>query len=55
MGVTMKVKFEPARKLDVPVPILSVERARQQLGRTPTTTFGDGIAKTLAWWEAARA
>ena len=52
-GRKMDLKFEPGRKADVPVSILSVERARQQLGWQPATSFSDGIARTLAWWQTS--
>jgi UDP-glucose 4-epimerase len=39
----------PARAVDVPVNVLSIDRARAELGWEPRTAFADGVARTLRW------
>ena len=46
----LKLTFEPGRRFDAPVSILSVERARKHFGWVPKITFPDGIGKTIQWW-----
>jgi UDP-glucose 4-epimerase len=49
------VEFGPSRPGDLKARTVSNERAREELGWSPTTTFADGLARTLAWYEAQAA
>jgi UDP-glucose 4-epimerase len=44
-------EYQPARGFDVPVSILSIERARQVLGWTPIVSFDEGLERFVAWLE----
>jgi UDP-glucose 4-epimerase len=46
------VEFGPSRPGDLKARTVSNERAREELGWSPTTTFAEGLARTLAWYEA---
>lgn len=52
VGRKLKVRWKQGRPVDVPVSVLDVERARRELGWTPTTAFDAGLARTIAWWAA---
>jgi UDP-glucose 4-epimerase len=40
--------FHESRSFDVPTNILSIERAKQELGWVPEQYFASGLQKTLA-------
>ncbi|MGA2550124.1 MAG: NAD-dependent epimerase/dehydratase family protein [Burkholderiaceae bacterium] len=44
-------RFHEARSFDVPVSVLSIERARQYLGWSPKTEFFEGLSRTRDWIE----
>jgi UDP-glucose 4-epimerase len=46
------VSFGPARKGDYEARRVSSDRARVELGWEPTSTFTEGLAKTLEWYRA---
>ncbi len=46
------VTFGPSRPGDYEARRVSSDRARDELGWEPHTTFRDGLAKTLAWYRA---
>jgi UDP-glucose 4-epimerase len=48
-GMPIKRRYLPGRSFDVPVSVLSIERAREQLGWAPRTPFLDGLARTRDW------
>ena len=48
---TGSVEFGDARPGDLKARTVSNARARDELGWAPTTTFTDGLARTLAWYE----
>ena len=50
IGEQLAIDWKPARAIDVPVSILSIERARDVLGWTPRTSFEDGLGRTIHWW-----
>lgn len=52
LGRTVKHVHRPGRKFDVPVNILGIERASQQLSWKPDIEFGEGIRRTLAWMKS---
>jgi UDP-glucose 4-epimerase len=45
----LQVRYLPARSADVPANILSIDRARDQLGWQPTTVWTDGLVRTRDW------
>ena len=49
VGERPAVEYEPGRSLDVPVSVLSIRRAREELGWDPETELGEGIARTWDW------
>jgi UDP-glucose 4-epimerase len=50
LGEQLAIDWKPGRAIDVPVSILSIERARDVLGWTPRTSFEDGLGRTVRWW-----
>ena len=46
----LNIVSKPERRMDVPVSIVSVERARDALGWTPKTSLESGLQDTIAWW-----
>jgi UDP-glucose 4-epimerase len=51
-GVPIMVSRYAGRAVDVPVSALDVSRAEQSLGWRPTTSFMDGLARTVNWARA---
>lgn len=51
VGSKLDIAWKPGRPVDIPVSILSVQRAREGLGWVPKTTFQIGISATVAWWK----
>ena len=49
LGISMDVRYEPARKFDVPVLQLDWRRASEQLGWRPTIRLSEGIRQTAEW------
>lgn len=49
LGKPVKRRYLPARGFDVQVNILSIERARSELGWKPKWAFHDGLRKTADW------
>ena len=47
-----EVVYTPARKLDVPVSCLDIQRAKDELGWFPQTSLNEGLEKTWAWINA---
>lgn len=43
----IKITFKPGRPSDVPVNILDIQKAREELGWHPTVSFPDGLAATI--------
>jgi UDP-glucose 4-epimerase len=48
-GTPARIEYHPGRAFDVPHLVLSIERARETLGWTPTTPFDEGIAAHWHW------
>ncbi|MEO7556510.1 MAG: NAD-dependent epimerase/dehydratase family protein [Acidimicrobiales bacterium] len=48
---TGNVEFGPARPGDLKARTVSNARAREELGWAPTTSFADGLDRTLAWYQ----
>lgn len=51
VGYTGVIDWDTSRPNGQPRRNLDVSRARDLLGWTATTSFDDGIARTVAWWE----
>lgn len=52
-GEEPKVRFAPARGLDVPVSCLDIRRGEEELGWMPATALGEGIEKTWQWMKSS--
>jgi len=52
LNVKLKIVRKQARPIDVPVSVLSIERAREVLGWAPNTSFETGLQCTLDWWRS---
>jgi UDP-glucose 4-epimerase len=50
----LKISWKPGRAIDVPVSVLSIDRAKQVLNWTPKIPLEDGINKTIAWWRSRK-
>jgi UDP-glucose 4-epimerase len=50
LGAPVPIECRPGRPIDVPVSILSIERASDILGWTPKTEFAEGLRQTVEWW-----
>jgi len=48
-GMKSKRNYATARGFDVPRNILSIARAKAEMGWEPRTSFADGLARTVAW------
>ena len=51
-GVPLDVRYQPGRKLDVPVSVLDIDRMHQVFDWTPQVDLTSGIAKTWRWIQA---
>ncbi len=49
------VEYGPARPGDLKARVVSSDKAREQLGWQPSTSFAAGLARTYAWYQAAAA
>ena len=49
LGRPVTRSYEHGRKFDVPVNVLDITCARQQLGWSPEVSFHDALVNTLAW------
>jgi UDP-glucose 4-epimerase len=50
LGRKVDISWKPGRAIDVPVSVLSIERAKSVLGWSPKTPFEQGLEQTIAWW-----
>ncbi|UUT21633.1 MULTISPECIES: NAD-dependent epimerase/dehydratase family protein [Pseudomonas] len=48
-GSVPEVAYSPGRQFDVPVSILSNERARTELNWAPKVTIKEGVSRTFSW------
>jgi len=46
----LEIIWKPGRPIDVPISVLSIDRAKSVLGWNPKTPFEDGLEQTIAWW-----
>jgi UDP-glucose 4-epimerase len=44
------IAWQAGRLTDVPVSVVSIERAKQVLGWSPKTPFESGLELTISWW-----
>jgi UDP-glucose 4-epimerase len=49
IGRKLRVKFLPSRSFDVPINVLSIARAKQELGWSPGISLVEGIQRTATW------
>ena len=52
MDRKLEIRWKDKRAVDVPVSVVSIERAKNVLGWTPKTPFEQGVQKTIAWWQS---
>lgn len=52
LGAPVPIEWLPGRPTDVPVSVLSIDRARDILGWAPKTEFAEGLRETVRWWRA---
>jgi UDP-glucose 4-epimerase len=52
LGTKLDIDWKPGRAVDVPVSIVSIERAERFLGWKPKTPFATGLERTIAWWRS---
>ncbi|CDZ76236.1 UDP-glucose 4-epimerase [Legionella massiliensis] len=52
-GTKIERQYTPGRTFDVPVNILSIERAIQELKWKPRITFTEGLSRTMSWIKEA--
>jgi UDP-glucose 4-epimerase len=55
LGAPVPIEWSPGRPIDVPVSVLSIERASDVLGWAPKTEFAQGLRRTVQWWRARMA
>jgi nucleoside-diphosphate-sugar epimerase len=55
VGRKARIRHEPAHPADVPRTAASIEKARRLLGWQPEVPLAEGVARTVAWYEANRA
>ncbi len=54
LGMKLNIRRGRERAIDVPVSILSIERAAGALGWTPRTPFDVGLRQTIQWWRGQK-
>jgi UDP-glucose 4-epimerase len=54
LGAPVPIEWSAGRAIDVPVSVLSIERARNVRGWTPKTAFAEGLRQTVEWWRTRR-
>jgi UDP-glucose 4-epimerase len=52
LSTKLKIEWRRSRPVDIPVSILSVERAKMELGWQTRTPFKEGLQLTLDWWKS---
>jgi UDP-glucuronate 4-epimerase len=55
LGRSARIEHQPAHPADVPRTAASIEKARRLLGWSPQVPLAEGVARTVAWYEANRA
>jgi UDP-glucose 4-epimerase len=54
LGSELKIEWRPGRSIDVPVSVVTIDRARESLDWTPKTSFEAGLEKTIEWGRQRR-
>ena len=49
-GRSLDVDYQPNRRIDVHRNVLSINRAREELGWTPKICLDEGMKRTAQWW-----
>jgi UDP-glucose 4-epimerase len=52
LGKNVEVVWKATRAIDIPSSVLSIARARENLGWNPKTLFDSGIDQTVDWWKS---
>jgi len=52
-GIEPQVQYRPARSIDVPVNVLDVRRAKEELGWEPVTPLEVGLRRTWEWLKSS--
>lgn len=52
LGRPVRHVYSPGRKFDVPINVLDITRAREELGWQPVISFPDGLRRTYDWMQA---
>lgn len=55
LGTKARIKFLPLQMGDVPITFASVEKAGRLLGYSPAVSIGEGIDRTVRWYQEKRA
>jgi nucleoside-diphosphate-sugar epimerase len=55
LGKRARIAHAPAHAADVPRTAANIDKARRLLGWSPQVALADGVARTVAWYEANRA
>ncbi|WP_244847107.1 NAD-dependent epimerase/dehydratase family protein [Caballeronia sp. SL2Y3] len=48
-GLDFQVNYTPSRKVDQPINVLDISKAKQRLGWSPKVSITEGIGRTLEW------
>jgi len=49
-GRELRVEYQAERHIDVRRNVLSIDRAREELGWAPSIKFNEGLERTAQWW-----
>ena len=52
LNTRLRINWSVGRRIDVPKPLLSIERAKAVLRWKPETSFEKGLQKTFDWWKS---
>jgi UDP-glucuronate 4-epimerase len=52
LGKKANIDYQPLQQGDVPITYANVDKAKQLLGYTPTTSIEEGIPKFVSWYRA---
>lgn len=50
VGKKLNIHWKAHRSTDVPISVVSIERAKNILGWVPKTSFKNGLEQTVSWW-----
>jgi UDP-glucose 4-epimerase len=52
LNTRLKIDWRQSRAVDIPISVLSMERAKIELGWEASTPFKEGLQLTLDWWKS---